>query len=38
MVCVPLKGDTVFGPLNEIVKNLPSAKSKDWQRLWLMGD
>jgi hypothetical protein len=25
MVSVPMKGDTVFAPLNEFVKNLPSA-------------
>jgi alpha-ketoglutarate-dependent taurine dioxygenase len=25
-VCVPLKDDTMFAPLNEIVQNLPSAK------------
>jgi alpha-ketoglutarate-dependent taurine dioxygenase len=38
MVCVPLKGDTVFGPPNETVKNLPSAKRNEWERLWMMSD
>lgn len=33
MVSVPLKGDTVFAPLNEVVENLPSAKRKEWERL-----
>ena len=33
MVCVPLKGDTVFAPLNEIVDNLPSEKRNEWERL-----
>ena len=33
MVCVPLKGDTVFGPLNETVKNLPSARRKECESL-----
>jgi len=36
MVCVPLKGDTVFAPLNEIVQNLPSEKRNEWERLWMM--
>jgi len=35
-VSVPLKGDTVFSPLNEIVENLPSAKRNEWERLWMM--
>lgn len=38
MVCVPLKGDTVFAPLNEIVENLPCAKRNEWERLWMMSD
>jgi len=38
MVCVPLKGDTVFAPLNEIVDNLPSEKRNEWERLWMMSD
>jgi len=38
MVCVPLKGDTVFAPLNEIVENLPSVKWNEWERLWVMND
>ena len=38
MVSVPLKGDTVFAPLNEIVENLPSAKRNEWERLWMMSD
>ena len=36
MVCVPLKGDTVFAPLNEIVQNFPSEKRNEWERLWMM--
>jgi alpha-ketoglutarate-dependent taurine dioxygenase len=38
MVSVPLKGDTVFGPLHEIMENLPSVKRKEWERLWMMSD
>lgn len=38
MVSVPLKGDTVFAPLTEIVENLPSAKRNEWERLWMMSD
>ena len=38
MVSIPLKGGTVFAPLNETVKNLPSAKRNKWQRLWMMSD
>jgi len=38
MVCVPLKGDIVFAPLNEIVDNLPSEKRNEWERLWMMSD
>jgi len=37
-VSVPLKGDTVFAPLNETVRNLPSAKKNEWERLWMMSD
>jgi len=33
MVCVPLKGDTVFAPLNEIVENLLSEKRNILERL-----
>jgi alpha-ketoglutarate-dependent taurine dioxygenase len=36
MVSVPLKGDTVFAPLNEIVDNLSIGKRNEWQRLWMM--
>ena len=36
MVSVPLKGDTVFAPLNGIVDNLPSVKRNEWERLWMM--
>ena len=36
MVSAPLKGDTVFVPLNEIVQNLPSEKRNDWERFWMM--
>ncbi|PNF26302.1 hypothetical protein B7P43_G02664, partial [Cryptotermes secundus] len=38
MVSIPQKGDTVFAPLNEIVESLPSAKRKEWERLWMMSD
>jgi alpha-ketoglutarate-dependent taurine dioxygenase len=38
MVSLPLKGDTVFAPLNEIVDNLPSEKRNEWERLWMMSD
>ena len=38
MASVPLKGDTVFAPLNEIVENLPSANRNKWERLWMMSD
>ena len=38
MFCVPLKGDTVFAPLNETVQNLPSEKRNEWERLWMMSD
>ena len=38
MVSVPLKGDTVFAPLNEIVNNLPSEKRNEWERLWMVSD
>jgi alpha-ketoglutarate-dependent taurine dioxygenase len=38
MVCVPLKGDTVVAPLNETVKNLPSVKINEWEKLWMMSD
>jgi len=38
MVSVPLKGDTVFAPLNEIVENLPSEKRNEWERLWMTSD
>jgi alpha-ketoglutarate-dependent taurine dioxygenase len=37
-VCVPLKGDTVFAPLDEIVQNLQFAKRNGWERLWRMSD
>jgi len=36
MVCVQLKGDTVFVPLNEIVQNLPSEKRNEWEIFWMM--
>jgi len=36
MVCLPLKSDTVFAPLNETVHSLPSAKRNVWERLWVM--
>jgi len=36
MVCVPLKGDIVFAPLNEIVDNLPFEKRNEWERQWMM--
>jgi len=32
MVSVPLKGDTVFAPLNKIVDNLPSEYRNEWER------
>jgi alpha-ketoglutarate-dependent taurine dioxygenase len=35
-VSVPLNGNTVFAPLNEIVQNLPSAKRNELERLWVM--
>jgi len=38
MVCVPLKGDTVFESLNRIVGNLPPDKRNKWERLWMMSD
>ena len=38
MVCVPLKGGTVFEPLHEIVDNLPHEKRNKWERLWMMSD
>jgi len=38
MVCVPLKGDTVFAPLYEIVNNLPSDKRNNFEGLWMMSD
>ena len=38
MVSVPLKGGTVFAPLNETVNNLPSAKRNEWEGLWMMSD
>ena len=38
MVCVPLKGDTVFEPLNEFVKNLPSVRRNECQRIFMMID
>jgi len=38
MFSLPLKSDTVFVPLNEFVKNLPSVKRKSWKRLWMMND
>ena len=38
MVCVPLKGDTVFAALYEIVDNLPFDKRNKWEGLWMMSD
>jgi alpha-ketoglutarate-dependent taurine dioxygenase len=38
MVSIPLKGETVFAPLNEIIENLPSAKRNELERLWVMSD
>ena len=38
MISVPLNGDTVFAPLNEIVEILPPAKRNEWERLWMMTD
>jgi len=38
MVSVPLKGGTVFAPLNEIVENLPSANRNKWERQRMMSD
>jgi alpha-ketoglutarate-dependent taurine dioxygenase len=38
MVSIPLKGDTVFAPLTEVIESLPSAKRKEWERLWMMSD
>jgi len=38
MVSVPLKCDTAFAPLNEIVQNLTPAKRNEWERLWMMSD
>jgi len=38
MVCVPLKGDTVFAPLTETVENLTSVKRNEWESLWMMSD
>ena len=38
MASVPLKVDTMFAPLNGIVKNLPSEKRNEWGKLWMMSD
>jgi alpha-ketoglutarate-dependent taurine dioxygenase len=38
MVSIPLKGDTVFAPLSEVIEGLPTSKRKDWERLWMMSD
>jgi hypothetical protein len=38
MASVPLKGDTVFAPLNEVIEGLPTAKRAEWERLWMMSD
>ena len=38
--CVPLKDDTMFAPLNEIVQNLPSAKRNELKDCgwWVMDE
>ncbi|KAJ9580414.1 hypothetical protein L9F63_003938 [Diploptera punctata] len=38
MVTVPKQGNTVFAPLNELIEGLPSAKRKEWERLWMLSD
>jgi hypothetical protein len=38
MVSVPLKCDIVFAPVNEIIENLPTAKTNEWEGLWMMSD
>jgi alpha-ketoglutarate-dependent taurine dioxygenase len=38
MASVPLKSDTVFASLNEIVDNFPPDKRNKWEILWMMSD
>lgn len=38
IVEVPRKGNTVFAPLNEIIRQLPEDKLNRWERLWMVSD
>ncbi|XP_072173336.1 (3R)-3-[(carboxymethyl)amino]fatty acid oxygenase/decarboxylase-like [Diadema setosum] len=38
MHAVPLKGDTVFAPLHEILMGLPSDQLARWERLYMVSD
>ncbi|CAH1772400.1 unnamed protein product, partial [Owenia fusiformis] len=38
MVSIPKSGDTVFIPLNELLKNLSKEQFARWDRLWMVSD